>query len=241
MRAQVEILQQLRLLDSGIETARATLGAIEGDRQRSAAEEALVREALDREKAKLGETVRRRRGAEQEIRTWTERQLQYQRQMSEARNNIEFQAFLRQISDAKARISEWEDAVLTALEEEEAAQRNIVRMDSEMAVKQKASGQERARLERERALSEERIAGLSAQRAACIGRLDPQVRNRYERLRAARGENVIVAVAGGACGGCHYRLPPQVANLVRKGEDLVFCEGCGRMLVHAGEMDPEQR
>ncbi len=237
MRDQVEILKELRLLDSGIEAARTTLAASEGDLQRLAAEEALVREALEREKAKLGETVRRRRDAEQEIRTWTDRQLQYQRQMNEARNNTEFQAFLRQIADAKAHISEWEDAVLAAMEEEEAAQRNIVRMDSEMAVKQKVSGEERGRLGRQRAAAEKRIAELTGKRAQCVERLDAQVRHRYERLRTVRGDNVIVGVTGGACGGCHYRLPPQVANLVRKGEELVFCEGCGRMLVHAGDAE----
>ena len=241
MREQVGILQALRLLDSSTGAVRGKLRAIEGDLQRSAAEDALVAEALEREQAKLAETVRRRRSAEQEARTWTDRQAQYQRQMSEAGDNTVFQAFLRQIADAQARIREWEDTVLVAMEEEEAAQQNIARMDADRAVKKKAAAVERGRLERERAAADERIAELTGQRTDCIARLDTQVRHRYERLRGARGENVIVAVVGGTCGGCHYRLPPQVANVVRKGEDLVFCEACGRMLVHAGDSGVEQR
>ncbi len=235
MRAQVEILQELRLLDAGIEALRGGLRAIEGDLQRSAAELALQREALDREKAKLSATQRRRREAEQEARVWGERRSQYQTQMNASRKNEEFQAFQRQIADAGARIRDWDDIALAAMEEEEAAQQSIARMETDVAGKGQAAGQERQRLERERAAAEDRIQALVARRADLVGRLDAAVRGRYERLKTVRGENVIVAVVGGSCGGCHYRLPPQVANLVRKGEELLFCEACGRMLVHAGD------
>jgi predicted nucleic acid-binding Zn-ribbon protein len=40
-----------------------------------------------------------------------------------------------------------------------------------------------------------------------------------------------VTLNGGACGGCFYQLPPQRAAEVRRGETLVVCEGCGRMIV----------
>jgi uncharacterized protein len=237
MRAQVEILQELRQLDAGIEALRGSLRAVEGDLQRSVAEEALLQEALDREKAKLSATQRRRRDAEQEARTWSDRRVQYQTQMNASRKNEEFQAFQRQIADAAARIRDREDAQLAAMEEEETAQQNIARMDADMATKRKVAGDERGRLERERVAAQGRIEVLAARRDDLVGRLDGPVRGRYERLRTALGENVIVAVVNGTCGGCHYRLPPQVINLVRKGEELLFCEACGRMLVHAGDAD----
>jgi len=239
MRAQVEILQELRQLDAGIEALRGSLRAIEGDIQRSVAEQALLQEALDREKAKLSETQRRRREAEQEARVWSDRRSQYQTQMNASRKNEEFQAFQRQIADAGARIRDWDDIALAAMEEEEAAQQNIARIGADLAAKGRVAGEERQRLERERAAAEGRIEVLVARRADLVARLDAPVRGRYERLKTARGENVIVAVVNGTCGGCHYRLPPQVANLVRKGEDLLFCEACGRMLVHAGDNDLE--
>jgi hypothetical protein len=40
--------------------------------------------------------------------------------------------------------------------------------------------------------------------------------NRYERLFKSKGENVVVGVHHGVCGGCHMKLPAQI---------LVTCQG----------------
>ena len=34
----------------------------------------------------------------------------------------------------------------------------------------------------------------------------------------------------GACGACHVQLRPQVINLCRRGEDLIACDSCRRIL-----------
>jgi hypothetical protein len=51
----------------------------------------------------------------------------------------------------------------------------------------------------------------------------------YERLLRNKKDRVVVAIENRSCSGCHIVLTAQHENLVRKGDDLVFCEHCSRI------------
>ncbi|OQY37218.1 MAG: hypothetical protein B6229_08785 [Spirochaetaceae bacterium 4572_7] len=42
----------------------------------------------------------------------------------------------------------------------------------------------------------------------------------------------IVPVLSGVCSGCHMTLPAQFANDVRRGDEILFCPYCSRILFH---------
>lgn len=52
----------------------------------------------------------------------------------------------------------------------------------------------------------------------------------YEKLLKNKKDRVIVPIENRICSGCHIALTAQHENLVRKGERLVFCEHCSRIL-----------
>lgn len=52
----------------------------------------------------------------------------------------------------------------------------------------------------------------------------------YERLLKNKKDRVVVPIENRTCSGCHIVLTAQHENLVRKGDRLVFCEHCSRML-----------
>ena len=52
----------------------------------------------------------------------------------------------------------------------------------------------------------------------------------YERLLKNKRDRVVVPIEQRTCSGCHILLTPQHENLVRKGDRLVFCEHCSRIL-----------
>jgi predicted nucleic acid-binding Zn-ribbon protein len=52
----------------------------------------------------------------------------------------------------------------------------------------------------------------------------------YEKLLQNKRDRVIVPIEQRSCSGCHIVLTPQHENLVRKGDRLVFCEHCSRVL-----------
>ena len=67
--------------------------------------------------------------------------------------------------------------------------------------------------------------------------MDDSARARYERLVRSKGENVVVGVQHGVCGGCHMRLPAQVLVTCQAQLELVACTNCGRILYYTPDMD----
>ncbi len=57
----------------------------------------------------------------------------------------------------------------------------------------------------------------------------PDILALYERLLKNKKDRVIVPIENRTCSGCHIVLTAQHENLVRKGENLVFCEHCSRI------------
>jgi len=58
---------------------------------------------------------------------------------------------------------------------------------------------------------------------------DPDTLQIYERLLRNKKDRVIVPIENRTCSGCHIALTAQHENLVRKGENLTFCEHCSRI------------
>ncbi len=81
-------------------------------------------------------------------------------------------------------------------------------------------------------------ATLKVQRDALTPKAEAEIFGIYEKLINNKRDRVVVAVSNRCCSGCHIALTAQQENLVRKGERIVFCEHCSRILYWAAE--PEQ-
>ncbi|MBD3235412.1 MAG: hypothetical protein GF330_01760 [Candidatus Eisenbacteria bacterium] len=235
MDEQVELLHRLRQLDDRLERLRSRIAARQGDLQRCQAEADLVAQALERERERLKDAQSKRREADMEVQTFRQRKAHFETQMTQVKTNEEFLALQREIATMEKKAREWEDVVLEAMEEEELNGQRVAQLESEIAVKQQTAGQEQERVEAERTAAEAQAAEINARRSELVGALRGAVRAKYERLRAAKPDGVIVPVRDGGCGGCHYRLPPQTVNEVRQGRRMILCESCGRILVWAAE------
>ena len=72
-------------------------------------------------------------------------------------------------------------------------------------------------------------ASLKVQRDELAKHANPELLAIYERLLKNKKDRVIVPIENRTCSGCHIVLTAQHENLVRKGENLVFCEHCARI------------
>jgi len=71
--------------------------------------------------------------------------------------------------------------------------------------------------------------GLKASRDILAKDADPAILAIYERLLKNKRNRVIVPIENRTCSGCHITLTAQHENLVRKSDNLVFCEHCSRI------------
>ncbi len=115
------------------------------------------------------------------------------------------------------------DAVVQLEVKVKDAERSLEAVEAEQAP-------ERAKVaERRAALEAERDAALGV-REASAAQLDKTIRNRYDRLRRSRSNDVIVPLVGGTCGGCHTAVPLNRRGQIRAGQVVDACEACGAIL-----------
>jgi uncharacterized protein len=77
----------------------------------------------------------------------------------------------------------------------------------------------------------EELSTLKSQEESIVPDLDPEILFKFQRIIKRNAEG-IVAVKNGVCTGCHMILPGQFANEVRRGENILFCPYCSRILFY---------
>jgi uncharacterized protein len=83
------------------------------------------------------------------------------------------------------------------------------------------------------------LATLEKKESRIAPDLDQEILFKFQRI-IQRNSQGIVAVKNGVCTGCHMILPAQFANEVRKGENILFCPYCSRILFYEETTEDEQ-
>lgn len=229
--AMLEVLVALARIDREGRAIHDRLDAMPARFARIEAEAARQRGDLERIGRELDEVGKKRRDREQEALAIASQMGTDAAKLNAIRNNIEYQAMLKQIAEAKLKKTALENEALGFMErEEELTGRRTVersRVEQELA----ALGAEKQVLVEEQKRHESELAAKNAERGRLLGELDPDLRGRYERMARAKNGLAVVPVIKGACGGCFAALPPQRVNEVRLAERLVSCDDCSRILV----------
>jgi hypothetical protein len=160
----------------------------------------------------------------------------YANQQLQTRKNEEYRALSHEIDACKAEITKIEDEEIVLMEQTEAAQKEAVRLLRETdETKKLAEGQIAQLNQREENLKKE-LGELQRGRAELAAAVDQTVCQRYERLFKSKGENVVVGVHHGVCGGCHMKLPAQILVTCQSQKEIVACSNCGRILYYTRDM-----
>ena len=101
-------------------------------------------------------------------------------------------------------------------------------MKIEAAVKEIRALIELAELDRASGQLGEKASRRSRQ--ATANRLPPGLLDRYEYLMGLGRRPAVAAIEGGACSGCHIRLPTMIESKTRRGPAIHTCPHCKRML-----------
>jgi uncharacterized protein len=238
--SMLEMIEKLLVLqdrDRKIHRLQQELAHIAPERESLRAKAAAAQSQLETAKnlGKQIETERKR--LELEVEAKKSQIEKYANQQLQTRKNEEYRALAHEIEDCKADITKIEDREIELMEQAEAAQKQVARATVEMnEAKKLAEGQIAQLNQREENLKKE-LAEFQTGRAELAAVVDDSTRNRYERLLKSKGDNVVVGVHHGVCGGCHMKLPAQVLVSCQAHKEIVSCINCGRILYHTRDME----
>lgn len=187
---------------------------------------------LDHDKAALLANQKDRKRLEGEIQTHDQKISKLKSQMMEAKNNDQYRAFQKEIEFATQEIRKAEDRILELMSEAEPLDKNVKAADASLATEKTHVESEKGGARERTAADQKEIDALKAERATIVAQMTPSVASNYDRIRKGRAGVGITEVVAGRCGRCNIVLRPQFFQDLKKGETIMTCESCGRILYY---------
>lgn len=130
----------------------------------------------------------------------------------------------------RGRIAQLEDEALEAMADLDDLEQSATENAQRLQRLEEAWAQEREGLvERYRELHQ-RLQMLQSQRQDTRGALGSGELALYDELRRSKSGAVLSAVIENTCQTCRVAVPSYKAQEIRRGDAIVVCEGCGRIL-----------
>jgi predicted nucleic acid-binding Zn-ribbon protein len=224
-------LIELQRLDGEIARREEVLASIPIERKQLEESSAAAAERLAAAREAHQDAEMQQRQAESSLQDQEALLQKLEGQQFQVKDNAAYTALLNEMEHAKAAISACESGILEGMEAVENAAEALERAEG-------ADGEARARQEsglRELAAREERIrselAELNAERDAVGPKLDAAILAVYEKV-ASRKRPALALVREERCEGCRVGIPAQNYIEILKGERIVTCGNCQRILLH---------
>lgn len=146
----------------------------------------------------------------------------------------ELQAMATEVESLKERHSSLDDNVLASMEEAEPLDEGIAALLSERSAHDAEAERLRAAVAEAEVAIDAELASERAAREASTADVPEDLLATYEKLRSKLGGVGAARLVGPSCTGCHLTLPATELDRIRRGptDALVFCDQCGRILVH---------
>jgi predicted nucleic acid-binding Zn-ribbon protein len=226
--ADLYILQEM---DIEIQAKQAALDDVEARLGESEELEETRRE-VEETRHRLRETQKKQREAE-----WVVEEIRAKLQPLEeklyggtVKNPKELVGFKQDVDSLKARQRELEDRDLEAMSAVEEVEKALAEAERRLLDMETGWQAEQESLRRQRGVLRQEIQELEQRRSGQEATIEAETIRQYESLRALHQGRAVAKVERGICQGCRITLPMHVLQRARRGNHLVQCTSCERIL-----------
>jgi uncharacterized protein len=234
VKVELQQLVALQTLDTTIRKLQSELEAIPKRRAEIEAEfdqRAFEIRALENSRDEARNTRAR---LEAEVAEQKHRAERADRNLMSSKKQEEYTAAIREADAARKQISTLETQILEQMESLDKDEAALNERAAEIA---SLNSDREARLrefDEETRRQAERLEASRIERERVVTSLPKAMSSLYARISARIRDGVAVAEArNGACMACFMALRPQAMAEVRRGEEVVTCDNCNRILYYA--------
>jgi predicted nucleic acid-binding Zn-ribbon protein len=232
MHSDLEHLVSLQRIDLAIEEARRLIATVP---ERSAALDARIeaaRAAAAHAKERKAANDAARRDIERDRSTVRARRSKYQDQTMAVKTNKEFHALQHEMQMADEEIAKFDDRDLELMMEADEIAAAIRAGDTGLKDAERGVAADRQALEAEAKEAAARIETLGRERIDVTSRISPASLALYAQVGKPRRGIALSPLHVDLCSVCHVKVRPHILQQVRRGEAVVQCESCHRILYY---------
>lgn len=231
MKNKLILLESLQELDKTIDCKKGAQAAFHAEISTCEQELFVCKQTLEVEMGKQAVLEKQKAESEAALAAELENIKRSESHSKEIRTNKEFQAIGREISAAKKLVGELEEQILalTSSTEEAEAAIDVLKAECDSTAERCTA----MATEKQSAIAvlQQEIDASSNDRDELLKQLSQNLVRRYYQLREQRRGQALAEVRGGSCLGCNMNLPPQLYNTLFRGEELMYCPHCQRILI----------
>jgi predicted nucleic acid-binding Zn-ribbon protein len=229
LRDQLKRLEDLQRHDAKIQELESSLRAIPMKLAATQTDLARVEGLLSTERQALTETERY---YSEQKGLMTDDEVQVagaKHKLAQAKNSKEYMAAQREIEQRREALTAREGEI-TKLNDAVDAKKKLLSDRTGDVEQLKASiSKDSDAAQTRMAEIEAKIAELRVERDKLATEVKPEVLKRYSSIRMRRGL-AVVSVRNGTCQGCNMNIPPQLYNVIQRGQTVETCPSCHRII-----------
>ncbi len=145
-------------------------------------------------------------------------------------NTKEYHAMMREM-DSLEKLNRMREEEHEAVKEEQIRQDDATEnLNEEMSGVKEQYDALKTTLDERLAAAQKKLDSLGRKRKKACKVVPPPILGRYEFIRERMENPVIVPVTEAVCHGCHIMIPPQIYNDLQKGQQILSCPNCQRLI-----------
>src|ERR1051326_652579 len=187
---------------------------------------------LEADRAALVATQKERKKCEGDIQVQEQKISKLKDQMLSAKTNEQYRAFQHEIEFCEKEIRKAEDRILELMGESEPLDKNVKAAEAALKTEKAQVEAEKTQARERTAADQKAQAELQAERHSIASSIAPATLQNYERVRKGRRGIAVAEVVDGRCTACNIALRLQYFQDLKRGEKILSCESCQRMLYY---------
>jgi uncharacterized protein len=231
VKAELQKLIALQNLDT-------TIRKLEKDQQATPERRAEIEKEFDQRAFEIRALENRRDEAkhtrarlENEVMEQKGRAERAERNLMSSKKPDEYTAAIREADSARKQISALETQILEQMEQLEQAEGSLKERAEEIATLNSDREAKLKAFDEESGTIGERLAAARKEREEVFASLPKAISAQYSRIGARIRDGVAVAEARNrSCSACFMSLRPQMMAEIRRGDEIITCDNCGRIL-----------
>jgi len=230
-KKRLDLLEQLQEIDLQVDVLKTAQNSLNDDMNGIAQTLDEAREGLAALQVRAAQLEKEKGELESSHATELENIRRSETNMKEIKTNKEYQAVGREITAARKQVAELEEQVLLKIAQLEEVSSEIAASQATLTELELNSKQRRCEKQAEIDKVQQDVDTDIVRRDAITKELPASLLKRYNSLREQRRGQALAIARDGFCQGCNMHLPPQLYNNLFKGDDLLTCPHCQRVLV----------
>lgn len=187
-------------------------------------------------KSKYEQTLEDRKQLEAELATTQEHHDKFKQDLMRVTNTKEYETALREIDATKKHAGALEGEILKRMEELDKLEAEVAQKTPDVERKRIEVDENLAALQSEQQEADRLLVVYRERRSLLAQQLPKPLFSTYDRMaRSRRGLALAEIRNDGICSVCRIKVRAKVFSDVRKGDQMITCENCGRILYHRSE------